>query len=216
MKQRLFSLLSFLLLFLVTLACSLGGSEGDDHVDKGLEAFEAEDYEVAAQEFEQAIAKGVNESELEEIYAALGNSYLELEQYEQAIEAQKKALEINPDYYQSWVNLGVVYRNMGDLDQAEASYNQALAIEPDYAELHASLGVLHIVRDEPEQAVIALERAIDLDPQLAVAHANIALAYAMVGRFEEAEAALQQATALGYQDSAVIQERIDNLKALQQ
>jgi Flp pilus assembly protein TadD len=105
---------------------------------------------------------------------------------------------------------------MGDLDQAEASYNQALAIEPDYAELHASLGVLYIVREEPEQAVTTLEKAIALDPQLAVAHANIALAYAMVGRFEEAEAALKQATALGYQDSAIIQERIDNLKELQQ
>lgn len=215
MEKKLFSLLTFLLLFLVTLACSLGGSEGDDHVDKGLEAFEAEDYEVAAQEFEQAIAKGVNDSKLEDIYAALGNSYLELEQYEEAIEAQQKALEINPDHYQSWVNLGVVYRLMGDLDQAEASYNKALAIEPDYAELHASLGVLYIVKGEPEQAITTLEKAIALDPQLAVSHANIALAYGMAGRFEEAEAALQQATVLGYQESAVIQERIDNLKALQ-
>jgi tetratricopeptide (TPR) repeat protein len=202
-------------LFLVTLACALGGSEGDDHVDKGMAAYDAEDYALAAQELEQAIAKGVTENKLEDIYAALGNCYLELDRYEAAIEAQEKALDLDPNYYKAWVNMGIAYRLMGDLEQAEASYNQALAIEPDYAELHASLGVLHIVKEEPEQAIMVLEKAIALDPDLAVAHANIALAYALANRFDEAEAALRQAAALGYKDSVTIQERIDNLKALQ-
>jgi Flp pilus assembly protein TadD len=72
------------------------------------------------------------------------------------------------------------------------------------------------MRGEPEEAIEALEKAIELDSQLAVANGNLALAYAMVGLIEEAEASLQQAIVLGYDNWAVIQERIDNLKAFQE
>jgi Flp pilus assembly protein TadD len=109
----------------------------------------------------------------------------------------------------------VAHRLNGNLEEAERSYNQALSIEPNYAELHASLGALYIFQNDPEKALSALNRAIDLDPQLPVARANIAVAYAMAGQFDLAKQALDEATRLGYRNSAIIQARIEALKALQ-
>jgi tetratricopeptide (TPR) repeat protein len=208
-------LIALLFLLAAIIACDIGTSSGDAHASRGIEAFQAGRYDEGNEELLQAIELGVTRYDLEELYTVLGNSYDELELYDEAIDAHEKAIELNPDFYEAWVNLGITYRHMGDLDQAEEHYNKALSIEPDYAELHSSIGALHIFRVEPELAIESLERATDLDPQLASAHANLALAYAMVGRFEEAESSLHQATVLGYDKWTVIQERIDSLKAFQ-
>lgn len=197
-------------------ACSGNRDTGNIHAQQGIAAFQQENYVMAAQELEQAIRLGFSAYQPEEIYTILGRTYERLGQLEEAIVAQRRAVEANPNYYQAWVNLGVSYRLAGNFDEAEKSYKRALAIEPGYAELHASLGALYVFKDDPENAIKALQEAIRLDPQLAVSYANLALAYAMLGRFDEAEAALQRAAALGYKNMAIIQARIDNLKALQE
>ena len=58
----------------------------------------------------------------------------------------------------------------------------------------------------------SLQRAVGLGPGHAVAHGNLALALAMVGDFEKADGSLRTAVAGGYQNAAVIGERIATLK----
>lgn len=218
MKKKLSSLSTLATLFFLLAAltaCGSGISSGDSHVDQGVEAYEAGRYSEAVDELQQAIDAGVTLYDLEEVYTILGNSYDALELYDEAIDAHNKAIELNPDYYQAWVNLGIVYRHKGDLDQAEEYYLKAFSIEPNYAELNASIGALYIFRGEHESAIEYLEKAIELDAQVAVAHSNLALAYASVGRFEEAEASLQQAIILGYSNWEMMQDRIDDLRDFQ-
>ena len=187
---------------------------GDIQVDRGIEAYTDGDYDLAVRELQLALEKNYTNYQPSEVYSILGLSYLELNNLEKSISAQQKAIELNPKFYKAWVNLGIAYRQLGDLDKAEECYQKALKIEPNYAELHASLGALHIFKDEPQQALLALEKAIELDPQLPVAYSNRAFAYAMLDRFEEADKSLQQATILGYQNSAVVKERIEQLKIM--
>lgn len=189
---------------------------GDTHVAYGLEAFNRTDYTLAITELEQALEIGVSDYAPEEVYTVLGRAYQANDQYQEAINAHQKAVSINPNYFQAWVNLGIAHRLAGDLNRAEESYNQALAIEPNYAELHASLGALYIFRKEPEKAIQSLDKAISLNNQLAVAHANLAVAFAMLGRFTMAEQELQRATSLGYANSQIIQARIDAIEAMQE
>ena len=188
---------------------------GDDHAEAGVAAFRSGNFQQAASELETALEAGVKEYNDWELYTILGNSYVELERYEDAIDAHKQSLIINPDYYIAWVNLGIVYRLIGRYDDTEECYKRALELSPDYPELHASLGALYIYRQQPEQAIASLKHAIELDPHLPVSHSNLALAYAMVGRFEEAEASLKTAVLLGYENAPVIQKRINDLKALE-
>ena len=181
---------------------------------QGINAYKSENYEAAIEKFEKAIEAGVTEDEPGRIYTVLGNAYDKLGQFDHAITAHRKAIEINPGDYKAWVSLGIDYRHVGELDEAEKCYMEALDLEPEYAELHASLGVLYIVKNELQKAIEALEKAIALDANLAAAHGNIALAYAMADRFEDAYDSLIRATALGYQNSQSIKERIEALKTL--
>jgi tetratricopeptide (TPR) repeat protein len=214
-RSFLSPLITLLFLLVTNVACDTGAGSGDSHTSRGIEAYQSGRYDEGIDEFNQAIELGVTRFDLEEVYTALGNSYDAIDLYEEAINAHEKAIELNPNYYIAWVNLGITYRHIGDLDQAEESYKKALIIEPDYAELHASIGALYIFKAEPRLAIESLERSIELDSQVAVAHSNLALAYAMDGRFEEAEASLHQATVLGYDNWAEIQERIESLKTFQ-
>jgi tetratricopeptide (TPR) repeat protein len=218
MKRRsiLFPLFACSLLAASVLACAVDLNTGDAHARRGIDAYKAGEYDAAIDELEQAVDAEVSEYELEEIYTILGNAYLETGRFDEAVAAHKKAIEVNPEFHKAWVNLGIAYRHIGDLEKAEECYTEALRIEPDYAELHASLGALYIVKGEPEKAVEALEKATELDSQLAVAYSNLALAYAMVGRFEDADVSLRQAVVLGYENWAAVQERIDDLKALEE
>lgn len=202
------------LLLLVAASCGNGPESGDSHARKGFQLLSAEKYSDAAEEFEAAIQKGLSQQKPEEVYTCLGNAYNEMDEFEKSIQMHKKAIEANPDYHESWVNLGIVYRLTGDFDGAERCYLKALELEPDYPELHASIGALYIYQEKYDEAVRHLEKAVELDKQLPVAWSNLALGYATIGKFEEAQTALKKAVVLGYKNGPIIQERINNLRAL--
>jgi tetratricopeptide (TPR) repeat protein len=187
--------------------------KGDRAADRGIALYNDGDYRAAALALDSALAAGVSKYAREQIYTILGNTFNELDRFEDAIVAHRKAIAINARYHEAWVNLGIVYRLQGDYDQAESCYLKALALAPNYAELHASLGALYIFKDEPKKAILSLKRAIALNRQLPVAHANLATAYAMNGEFEEADASLRRAIVLGYKNGPTVRERIDELKA---
>ena len=192
-----------------------GGSPGigDGAAGRGIALYELRHYEAALLALDTAIAGGVSKYPLEQVYTILGNTLNELNRFEEAIAAHRKAIDINPQYHEAWVNLGIVYRLKGDYEQAEACYLKALVIAPNYAQLHASIGALYVFKDEPDKAVSSLERAIALDQQLPVAHANLAIAYAMAGKFDRAESELRRAIVLGYRNGPTVRARIDALKA---
>jgi tetratricopeptide (TPR) repeat protein len=203
-------------LTLAAISCNAAANEADRHVSQGEEAFKDGRYTEALAEFEQALEGDLESHEPEYVHYMIGRSHDALDQFDEAIAAYQRALEINPDYEEAWVGLGVVYRLSGDFEAAHAAYSEALAIDPDNANAHSSLGTLYLLEDNPEESIKEFEEAIRLDPQLAAAHGNLALAYAMVGRFDEADESLRRATALGYTNSAEIQQRIDALQALEE
>lgn len=223
MDVALQSLWRFGLPLLVLVGCTschpagpLAGTSasGDSLAIRGENAYERGDYETAAELLQRAIEKGTVRTPPEVVHTALGNVYNELERFDEAIAAHKRALEINPRCFEAWNNLGVCYRLTDNLEEAANCYHKALDLNPSYAEAHASLGVVYIVRDEPDQAIVSLEKAVECDRQLAVAHANLALAYAMVGRFDDAEGRLKRAVSLGYKNGPLIKERIQSLRQL--
>ena len=66
------------------LAGGIRTSSGNPHVFRGIEAYEAGEYNTAIEEFKSVIDDGDNQYELEVIYNLLGNSYLKLELIEEA------------------------------------------------------------------------------------------------------------------------------------
>lgn len=209
-----YMLLCLLLPFVVGLICGQpAGSAGDRFAEQGLEAFDAGDYNRAIQQVELAVEAGVTEHDLAELYTLIGSAHDRLDQFDKALAAHKRAVEIDPQSYRAWNNLGIAYFYLGSLSEAESSHKRAINLKPDYAFAHASLGAVYVSRNEPEAAMRVLEEAIRLNETIPTAHANLALAYALAGRFDAAESSLQRAIVLGYENGTVVQQRINNLKS---
>ena len=65
-----------------------------------------------------------------EITTALGFSYFQLRDYDQAIENLEKAVEIDPGSAIDFASLGANYREKGNVNMAIAMFEKALALDP--------------------------------------------------------------------------------------
>ncbi|OGL07718.1 MAG: hypothetical protein A3F92_07040 [Candidatus Rokubacteria bacterium RIFCSPLOWO2_12_FULL_71_22] len=107
-------------------------------------------------------------------------------QWEDAIEAYRRVVVIDPTYAAAWNNLGLLLHRMGDYEGARGAYDAALAQDPDCREAAYNLGSLHEDRGEVEAAVGSYRRALELSPDYADAHFNLAGALSRSGRGDEA------------------------------
>lgn len=215
-----------LLLLVTTLLIGVSGCEGleqavqeeadkrrgDDLVVEGIKAYEAGNYTEAIEKLEKGVGLGLKYKKLDDVETIIGNAFLELDEYERAIEHHEKALKHNPENHRAMVNLGATLRQKGDFDGAEKMYLQAAKRAPDYPELHASLGALYVYREQYDKAEESLRHALKLEPKLAVGHANLALTLAKLGRFDEADAELERAVELGYKNAALLREQMDTAR----
>ena len=104
---------------------------------------------------------------------------LELEESEaklvEAIEAYKKAVELNPNAAGALVNLGTIYYRLLHFADAERYYRRAIQADPSYPLAHFNLGNLFDEQGDLEQAEKYYTSALRLSPAYADAHFNLAL-----------------------------------------
>ena len=60
----------------------------------------------------------------------LGNAYLELNDYENALIAYDKSIKADPIYEEAWSNKGSVLHELKRYDEAIAHYDKALSLKP--------------------------------------------------------------------------------------
>jgi tetratricopeptide (TPR) repeat protein len=95
----------------------------------------------------------------------------------EAIEAYKKAIELDPTHAAAHINLGTLYYNRRDYASAEKHYRQAIEVDPRYALAYFDLGNVLDETGRLQDAVKAYKDAITLASTYADAHYNLALAY---------------------------------------
>jgi len=107
-------------------------------------------------------------------------------QWEDAIDAYRRVVSIDPTYAAAWNNLGLLLHRMGRYDEAGTAYLSALDQDPRCCEATYNLGSLHEDRGEVEDAIADYRKALELSPDYADAHFNLAGALARNGRDGEA------------------------------
>ena len=107
-------------------------------------------------------------------------------QWEDAIDAYRRVVSIDPTYAAAWNNLGLLLHRMGRYDEAGEAYLSALAQDPQCCEAAYNVGSLHEDRGEIEEAIADYRKALELSPDYADAHFNLAGALARNGRDGEA------------------------------
>jgi tetratricopeptide (TPR) repeat protein len=99
-------------------------------------------------------------------YANLGRLYMELDQYDLAVDWLATAIRINPTHFRAHANMGVALQTLRRYEEAVSVYRAALALDAEDAATHANLGrsLLSLGRDA--EGLRELQIAIRLDPNL--------------------------------------------------
>jgi tetratricopeptide (TPR) repeat protein len=107
-------------------------------------------------------------------------------QWDDAVDAYRRVVAIDPTYAAAWNNLGLLLHRMGRYDEARDAYESALAQDGACCEAIYNLGSLAEDRGELEEAVRCYRQALALSPDYGDAHFNLAGALARSGRADEA------------------------------
>ena len=101
---------------------------------------------------------------------------------EQARDAYRRALELEPGHTDARLNLGRLLHEAGQIPAAEAHYRAAIETRPDDATAWFNLGVALEDQDRDLEAIDAYRLAIQLDPSGPDAHYNLGHLYERLGR----------------------------------
>jgi Tfp pilus assembly protein PilF len=106
------------------------------------------------------------------------------------------ALNVRPDDYASYYNLGNFYMQRGDQEKALASYESAIKLRPDFVPPHVNLAFVFNAKGQNDKAEASLRRAVALDPNNAVLHLNLGMLLGEMKRPKEAQQAFRKTLAL--------------------
>jgi tetratricopeptide (TPR) repeat protein len=129
------------------------------YLERGLYYFQKKDLKSAQTDLEQAAA--LRDSPLVEIN--LARVLLALDENAAALEAAKKANELDLTMVDGYLVLGMAYRANGQIDQAVDVLETYLKYQPDNAEAFAVLGAAYYNRGDYETALKNLKQAVRLD-----------------------------------------------------
>jgi len=122
----------------------------------------AQDYEIAAKAYQQAIASGfTNKVWLAEAHHKYGQTLFGLNQYEKAKAEMLQSLAIRPNTPEILNNLGSVQQKLGEKSAALASFEKAIILKPNYAIARFNLAEA-IESTNPKRAITEYETYLAL------------------------------------------------------
>jgi tetratricopeptide (TPR) repeat protein len=105
---------------------------------------------------------------------------------EKAIEEINRAIELKPNYVDSYLQRAVIYKEGGDLFKAVSDYGRAVDLNPNIPSVQYDFGQTLRQLGMYEPAVEAYRRAIELNPAMLEAYNNLGITYSELKRYDEA------------------------------
>jgi tetratricopeptide (TPR) repeat protein len=102
--------------------------------------------------------------------------------FETAVEAYGRALQIQPRLAEAHANLGAVLARLGRQEEAVAAYERALAIDPRLTAARLNLGLAHYRAGRLSAAVEAFRSVFEADPTLLQGRQLLGLVLVELGR----------------------------------
>jgi len=169
-------------------------------------------------------------------YDLVGNIFFRLEDYENAIVAYQKVIDIGPKDAKGYYNLGCVYSAMEDLDKAEESWKNAIgrekvrkvkkekALEDELtrtvtvfkasvsAKAHDGLGRLYLQRNQSEKALEHFEKAVEIEPEKPELYYEIGKIYLNQKNTKKAIYSFERYLYLGGKEEEKVKEILESIK----
>lgn len=135
-------------------------------------------------------------SNLPEVYIALGNVYSATGKSTQAIDVLKRAVSLAPNSDEGYRQLGKAYESNGQLGMAIAAFIKACQIDPYYWFNADELGGAYGRAGQFENALREFQRVIQLEPDNDAGYENEGTLYLMEAKYAQAIPFLEKALAL--------------------
>lgn len=121
MIRRIFFMIATAAMALM-MACSTPAEKADISYREGLKQFERHDIKAAIKHLEQAIEY---QNDKDYIYITLGHCYMNLQDYDKAIEIYSKAIETTPNSAEAYYSRGLAWFYKGNKDKSCADWHKA-------------------------------------------------------------------------------------------
>lgn len=153
--------------------------------------------EADTKQLEQALRlakQGVSlDRDLPQAHWVLGYVHLFKQEYRQAAAAAQRAIELEPNYADSYLTLAICKIHAGAPDKALPLIRKAMLLNPEFPTPYASvLGQAWYFMEQYDQAVPVLREAIDRNINLLTAHVFLIASLSKLDQLEEASWAVEQ------------------------
>ena len=130
-----------------------------------------------------------------------GKAYWMLNQYELAIQFYKRVIQLDPENFESWLDLSALFAANSQNTESLYFATQALSMNPTDPRGHLNLGCALSVMGRVDDAHYCFETVLKLSPDNVSALTNIAVAQEKRGEIDAALASLDRALSLSPQGS---------------
>jgi tetratricopeptide (TPR) repeat protein len=126
-----------------------------------------------------------NKERLNEGYFHLGISYNELRQYQQAVDAYKQAIKIEPNHHVTYNNMGVSYIGLEEYQQTIKACQNTIKINPNYTKAYHNIGIAYSKLEQYQKAIDAYKKAIEIEPNYHKVYMDMSFAYNKLGKYQK-------------------------------
>lgn len=98
-------------------------------------------------------------------YSHLGFAQYQQNEFDEALRAYQKAVDLDDSRAQRFVSLAQVYRAMGNLTGAIVAMNKAIELEPENVDFLFLLADLKIEAEQKEEASLVLSKILSMDAE---------------------------------------------------
>ena len=129
------------------------------------------------------ITENNNNSEFFNIFAII---LFQLKEYDESINKWKRAVELNPQYFFAYNNLGNALLNLKKYDEALTNFNKAIEIKPDFSDAYNNKGNVLSKLNKYDDALLNYDKAIEIKPDSINGYIFKAHILSVLDRLEEA------------------------------
>jgi Tfp pilus assembly protein PilF len=123
-------------------------------------------------------------------------AYMRIQQWQEAEQALRQALQRDPGYAEAHCNLGYVLEQRGYPDAAEEAYRHSLVLAPSVLNAALNLGVMLQSQSRFDEGEAIYQQAIQQHPDQPAPWTNLGILYTAMQRDHEAERCHRQALML--------------------
>ena len=107
--------------------------------------------------------------------------------YDQAVECEVKAIELDPDNMDLYLRLAAFYQKLKKFEDAQKCYEELLKQKPNNPQIHYLIGISHGNKGDYQKALDSIDQALGLKADFTEALIVKGVLLAKLGRADEAK-----------------------------